>query len=101
MSSLLLPSNTWTDLLNIKTNYELWMSEDSILSDLETQLCNLALLICNNSPTQALWHLNGLFRHGATREQAKFAQDIGLAVAKQFGAKTGVITKVEDLDMKD
>lgn len=77
------------------------MSEDSILSNLETQLCNLALLICNNSPTQALWHLNGLLRHGATKEQAQFAQDLGLAVAKQFDARTGVITKVEELSTKN
>ncbi len=76
------------------------MSEDAILSNIETQLCNLALLICNNSPLQALWHLNGLLRHGATKEEARFAQDLALAVAQEFGAKTGNITKVEDLDQK-
>ncbi|KIW95798.1 uncharacterized protein Z519_02862 [Cladophialophora bantiana CBS 173.52] len=86
-------------LLNIKTNYELWMSEDAILSNIETQLCNVALLICNNSPTQMLWHLNGLLRHGATREEAQFAQDLALAVARQFNAKTGDITKIEDLKL--
>ncbi|EXJ57741.1 uncharacterized protein A1O5_12531 [Cladophialophora psammophila CBS 110553] len=86
-----------TDLLNIKTNYELWMSEDAILSNIETQLCNVALLICNNSPIQMLWHLNGLLQHGATREEAQFAQDLALAVARQFNAKTGDITKIEDL----
>ncbi|KAK5222258.1 hypothetical protein LTR72_006515 [Exophiala xenobiotica] len=86
-----------TYLLNIKTNYEMWMSEDAVLSNVETQLCNLALLICNNSPVQALWHLNGTLRHGATNEQARFSQDLALAVARQFNAKTGDITRVEDL----
>lgn len=75
------------------------MSEDSILSDKETQLCNLALLICNNSPVQAGWHLNGLLRHGATKDEAQFAQDVALAVAKNFGARTGNITRVEELDI--
>lgn len=87
-----------TDLLNIKTNYELWMSEDAILSDVETQLCNLALLICNNSPQQAGWHLHGCLRHGATKEEAKFSQDLALAVARQFGVNVGNIQKVEDLE---
>lgn len=75
------------DLLNVKTNYEMWMSEDAILSNIETQMCNTALLICNNSAEQALWHLRGLVRHGGTLDQARFAQELlGLAVAKEFGA---------------
>lgn len=56
-----------------------------------------ALLICNNSAEQALWHLRGLLRHGATVEEARFAQDLGIAVAREFGAKTGLITMVEDV----
>lgn len=85
------------DLLNIKTNYELWMSEDAILSNKETQMCNLALLTCNNTPTQASWHLHGLLRHGATKQEAQFAQDLALEVAHQFGAKTGNIELVQNL----
>ncbi len=75
------------------------MSEDAILSNIETQLCNVALLTCNNSPVQAGWHLNGLLRHGATKEEAQFAQDLALAVAQQFNVKTGSITKVEDVKL--
>ncbi|KPM39813.1 hypothetical protein AK830_g6728 [Neonectria ditissima] len=85
-------------LLNVKTNYELWISEDAILSNVETQMCTTALLICNNSPEQALWHVRGLLRHGATVKQARFAQDVGLAVASHFGAKTGDITMAEDVE---
>ncbi|KAK7415661.1 hypothetical protein QQX98_005693 [Neonectria punicea] len=84
-------------LLNVKTNYELWISEDAILSNIETQMCTTALLICNNSPEQALWHVRGLLRHGATMEQASFAQDLGLAIANHFDAKTGDITMAEDV----
>ncbi|OAL28544.1 hypothetical protein AYO22_02738 [Fonsecaea multimorphosa] len=86
-----------TCLLNIKANYEMWMSEDSILSWTETQLCNVALLICNNSPVQAGWHMNGTLRHGASRDQIQFSRDLALAVARQFNAKTGDIPRVEDL----
>lgn len=81
----------------MKLNYEMWLSEDAILSDVETQMCTTALLICNESPEQALWHVKGLLRHGGTLEEAKFAQDLALAVAHQFNAKTGEITKAEDV----
>ncbi|KIY01265.1 uncharacterized protein Z520_02817 [Fonsecaea multimorphosa CBS 102226] len=93
------PAEFWglTGLLNIKANYEMWMSEDSILSWTETQLCNVALLICNNSPVQAGWHMNGTLRHGASRDQIQFSRDLALAVARQFNAKTGDIPRVEDL----
>lgn len=74
------------------------MSEDAILSDVESQMCNTALLVCNNSPEQAWWHLRGLVRHGGTLEQARFAQELGLAVAEEFGAKTGAIKMVDDVD---
>lgn len=89
---------TLKDLLNIKTNYELWASEDAILSNIETQMSNVGLLICNNSPEQALWHLRGLVRHGGSLDQARFAQELGLAVAKQFDAKTGKILMVDEVD---
>ena len=84
-------------MLNVKTNYELWLSEDAILSNVETQMCTTALLICNNTPEQALWHTRGLFRHGGTMEDAKFAQDLGFAIAHRFDVKTGDITLAEDI----
>ncbi len=90
-------ANLPADLLNIKTNYEMWMSEDAILSNVETQLCNVALLICNNSPVQAGWHLHGTLRHGATKDEIKFSQQLAFAVARQFGVNVGNVQKVENL----
>lgn len=85
------------DLLNMKLNYEWWLSEDAILSHVETQMCTTALLICNNSPEQALWHVRGLLRHGGSLEEAEFTQQLALAIAKEFGAKTGDITLAQDV----
>jgi hypothetical protein len=31
-------------------------------------------------------------------EQARFAQDLGLAVAKEFGCKTGAIKMVDEIE---
>lgn len=74
------------------------MSEDRILSDVETQMCNTTLLTCWNSPVHALWHTKGVVRLGGTIEQAKFAQDLGIAIAEQFNSKTGDITLANDID---
>ncbi|PVH73675.1 hypothetical protein DL98DRAFT_659298 [Cadophora sp. DSE1049] len=86
------------DLLNVRTIYELWISEDAVLTNVETQMCNTALLTCLDCPTQVLWHTRGIVRHGGSLEQARFAQDLGLAVAKEFGCNTGQIKMVDEIE---
>jgi hypothetical protein len=86
------------DLLNVRTIYELWISEDAVSTNVETQMCNTALLTCLECPTQAFWHTRGIVRHGGSVEQARFAQDLGLAVAMEFGCKTGTIKMVDDIE---
>lgn len=61
-------------------------------------MINIAALICSNSPVQATWHTRGLIRHGGTKEQAKFAQELALAVAEQYELKLEPIIKVDDID---
>ncbi|KAF4541312.1 uncharacterized protein LTHEOB_8708 [Lasiodiplodia theobromae] len=88
-------------LLNQQMLYEWWVSEDAILSNVETQMCTTAALVCSNSPVQALWHTRGIIRHGGSMADAKFAQDLGLAIARAYDCKTGEITRVEDIDFSD
>lgn len=76
-------------------------SDDAILNPVETQMCNVAALICSNSPRQALWHTRGVLRHGGTIEQAKFAQELSLAAVEAFDCKIGHITKVDEIDFED
>lgn len=102
MSSLSIPEielivRTLTDLLNLETIYEHWISEDSILNPIETQMCNVAAIICSNAPLQALWHTKGLIRHGGSVDQAKFVHDLALAIAKANGCTTGDITPVDSI----
>ncbi|KAL3440799.1 hypothetical protein BJX65DRAFT_300216 [Aspergillus insuetus] len=88
-------------LLNLEMIYELWISETDILDPVETQCCNAVALICSGSPVQAMWHTRGIVRHGGTREVAKFAQGIGLAVAKAYGLDTEKVVKVDDIPFDD
>ena len=76
--------------------YELWISETDILDAVETQCCNAVALICSGSPVQAMWHTRGIVRHGGTVALAKFAQDIGLAVANAYGLPTIPVFKLKD-----
>lgn len=89
------------DLMNLKSAYENYFSEDQIINNIETQLCNTAALICSNCETQALWHTRGIVRHGGSVEQAEFAQELGLKIAEYYGAKTGSIMRVADMDWND
>lgn len=97
-NSFLHNSQLGTDLLNLKHIYEWHFSEDAILGAVETQMANIAALICANCPVQAVWHTRGLVNHGGTMENAKLSQAIGLAIAALYQCKTGKITPVEEID---
>ncbi|KAF5572850.1 carboxymuconolactone decarboxylase [Fusarium pseudoanthophilum] len=85
-------------LLCTKWSYEYWFSEDAILSLRETQICTTAAIMCVNSPTQALWHTRGIVRVGGTIEEARLTQEMVLRIADRFGARTGDIVAVDDID---
>lgn len=88
---------TLADLLNLETIYKQWISEYSVLNPIETQMCNLAAVICSNDPLQALWHTKSLTRHGGSVDQDKFVHDLALAIAKTNGCTTGDITPVDSI----
>jgi hypothetical protein len=75
-------------------------SDVTILNPVESQLCNVAALICSGSPRQALWHTRGVLRQGGTVSQAKFAQDLSLAVVDALDVKIEEIQMVEDIDFE-
>ncbi|KEF60998.1 uncharacterized protein A1O9_02562 [Exophiala aquamarina CBS 119918] len=60
----------------------------------------MAALLCSDCPDQLLWHTKGLVRHGGSLDQARFAQDLGIAVAQACGCKTNGITKLEEIDFE-
>lgn len=95
------PESTLTgaDLLNLKHVYEWHFSEDTILGAVETQMANVAALICANCPVQAMWHTRGLLRHGGTMDHARLAQTIGLEIASLYKCQTGKIIPVEEINI--
>ncbi|KAJ5363871.1 uncharacterized protein N7496_009584 [Penicillium cataractarum] len=88
-------------LLNLETIYELWLSENTILNAVETQMCTTAALICSGSPQQAMWHTKGIVRHGGSLDTARFAQDIALRIGKEYGCKVDAVAKVDEIDFDD
>ncbi|KAK1967336.1 hypothetical protein LY78DRAFT_669148 [Colletotrichum sublineola] len=88
------------DYLNTQLHYEYYISEDAILNPIETQMCNIAALICSNCPVQVMWHTRGLMNHGGSMQEAKFAHQIGLAIAKLSDSEVGDITPVERIDFE-
>lgn len=80
---------------------EWYVAEDGILNFVETEMINSAALICTNCPTQAVWHTRGIVRHGGTKDQANFVQEMALRLAKEYEMKTGEIVPVDQIDFED
>jgi len=91
---------TKSDLLCAMMPYEWFVSEDAILSNVETQLCTTAALICASCPVQAVWHTKGIVRHGGSKEQARFAQEFALEIARFYDCKTDGVVMVDDVDFE-
>ena len=86
------------DLLNQKLIYEYWAAEDRILNGVETELLSIGALVTMNCPDQLTWHLKGAIRHGATEDQARFAYELGMSVAKATDCKLGNMPKIDEID---
>ncbi|PYI05106.1 hypothetical protein BO78DRAFT_419964 [Aspergillus sclerotiicarbonarius CBS 121057] len=88
-------------LLNLETIYELWLSENTILNPVDTQMCTTAALICSGSPQQAMWHTRGIVRHGGSIVMARFAQEIAFEVGKAYGCDVEKVVRVDEIDFDD
>lgn len=68
------------------------MSENTILSPIETSQITLAALLPLDVPTQVKWHMRGLIRNGGSVEQVQYALDIAAKVVDvaEVGLKHGV-----------
>lgn len=56
--------------------YGAYLSENTILSPIETSQITLASLVPLDVPTQVKWHMRGLIRNGGSRGQVQYALDI-------------------------
>ena len=89
------------DLLNQKLLYEFWGAEDRILNNVETELVAIGALVTMNCPEQLTWHLKGAIRHRATEGQARFAFELGVAIAQATGCKLDKLPTLDDIDLGD
>ncbi|GAB7356843.1 hypothetical protein MBLNU459_g7717t1 [Dothideomycetes sp. NU459] len=61
---------------SVNLEYGSYMSENAILSPIETSQVTLASLLPLDVPTQVKWHMRGLIRNGGTEEQVRYALEI-------------------------
>ena len=54
--------------------YGLFLSDHSILTDVETQLVTLSAMLCQGYAGPTLWHLRGLRRLGRSAEEVEMVQ---------------------------
>ncbi|USP80430.1 uncharacterized protein yc1106_07704 [Curvularia clavata] len=88
-------------LLNTQLVYEYYFAEDAILNPVESQMCNIAALICCNCPVQAMWHTRGLINHGGTMSEAEFSHEFAVAIATLYGCKMGDLKPVNQIDFEN
>ncbi|KKK14622.1 hypothetical protein P175DRAFT_0492653 [Aspergillus ochraceoroseus IBT 24754] len=97
----MLKFHTDLNLLVLDAVYGLWLTEDRILGPVETQMCNVAAMICSSCPVQATWHTKGLIKHGGGMQQARFVEEVALAVAAQYGCSTAGLVPVDRIDFDE
>lgn len=77
--------------------YGLFLSDHSILTELETSLVCVASIMCQGLKAPTGWHLRGLRRLGASEDDVRAAERAIKLVAEWTGKNTEGWAKVEDI----
>ena len=62
-----------------------FLSEESVLSLVDTFVVHIAALVPMDSPTQLVWNMRALLRNGGTLEQLEFARGLSGEVVRLLG----------------
>lgn len=63
-----------TGFISYEITYGLFLSDHSILDDVETELVVLSAITMQNQPLQTAWHLRGMRRIGMSQETIEGVQ---------------------------
>jgi len=79
-------SNKFSDWLSKNITYGLYLSDHTILNDVETELAVLAGIMIQNLPRETGWHLRGARRIGVSMEDVETIQQCVRFHSHAFGA---------------
>ncbi|ORX99503.1 hypothetical protein BCR34DRAFT_523200 [Clohesyomyces aquaticus] len=86
------------DWLSKEISYGLYLSDHSILNDVETELTVLAGIMIQNLPRETAWHLRGTRRIGVSKEDVETIQQCIEMIAKFCGLRLHRVPRVADIE---
>ncbi|RDW88382.1 hypothetical protein BP6252_00414 [Coleophoma cylindrospora] len=86
------------DKISREITYGLYLSDMSILNEIETELVVLSGILIQNLPRESTWHLRGLRRVGASMEDVEIVQQCVEMVAEYAGVKLDRLPRVQDIE---
>ncbi|KAF2477133.1 uncharacterized protein BDR25DRAFT_331005 [Lindgomyces ingoldianus] len=86
------------DWLSKEISYGLYLSDHSILNDVETELTVLAGIMIQNLPRETGWHLRGTRRIGVSKEDVETIQQCIELIAKFCRLRLHKVPRVADIE---
>ncbi|KAF2106147.1 hypothetical protein BDV96DRAFT_508333 [Lophiotrema nucula] len=86
------------DWLSKNITYGLYLSDHSILNEVETELTVLSGIMIQNLPRETGWHLRGTRRIGVSSEDVETVQQCIEMVARFCGLRLHRVPRVKDIE---
>jgi len=84
--------------ISTEITYGLYLSDHTILNDIDTQMVVLAGIMIQNLPVETGWHLRGTRRVGVSMEDVEIVHQCIEMVAKFAGVKVNRVPRVADIE---
>lgn len=85
-------------LISTDITYGLYLSDRSILNDVETQLVTLPCIMIQNLPNETHWHIRGTRRIGVSKEDVQTIWNCIQMIADFSGVKLTKVPTVESVE---
>ncbi|KAK7183278.1 hypothetical protein DPSP01_011781 [Paraphaeosphaeria sporulosa] len=86
------------DWISKNISYGLYLSDHTILNDVETELTVLGGIMIQNLPRETGWHLRGTRRIGVSKEDVETIQQCIELIGKFCGLKLHKVPRVADIE---
>lgn len=86
------------DFISREITYGFYLSDQSIIGPVETELTVLSGIMIQNLPLETAWHLRGARRVGVSSEDIELVQQCVEMVGKAFGVRLHKLPRVVDIE---